>query len=147
MTFGVAIGHVSQNYSPGARRGKHLFTCMFFSLWWSLHFWFAYAWTLKWSPWAPHWSPRTGSKNNTKVSSGQSPFWWHLSEGVKAWSAGPCGVRDMIKRICSGIWEVHFKGLKMPSFYSSFHCSDGETHVTHRKKTYNFRITGTLSLT
>lgn len=32
-------------------------------------------------------------------------------------------------------------------FYSSFHCSAGETHVTHRKKTYNFRITGTLSLT
>ena len=65
----------------------------------------------------------------------------------QSWSAGPCGVRDRIKRICSGLWEVHFKGLKMPSFYSSFHCFDGETHVTHRKKTYNFRITGTLSLT
>ena len=67
---------------------------------------------------ALHWvqrSPRTRSKNNTKVSSGQSPFWLHLSEAVKAWSAGHCGARDRIKRICSGIWEVYFKGLKTPS--------------------------------
>ena len=120
MIFWVAIWNASQNYPPGAWRGKHLFTYIFFSLWCSLHFWFAQAWILKWSPWAPHWvqrSPRTRSKNNTKVSSGQSLFWLHLSEAVQAWSAGHSGARDRIKRICSGIWEVHFKGLKTPSSF------------------------------
>ena len=115
MTFWRAIRDASQNYPPGARRGKHLFTYICRALSSSLHFRFAQVWTLRWSPWALHFefreAPGQEARRIPMWAQGKGPSGCICVKLAKACSAGHCGARDRFKRICSGIWEVHFKGL------------------------------------